>query len=268
MITIGGWLEIAERELAQAGISSARLDALMLLEHSTGQSRERLMAHSDEELQGSTLKLSHALLNQRKQRTPLVHLTGSREFYGLELKITPDVLTPRVETEQIVEWAIQYAPPQSQILDVGTGSGAIAIAIAKQRPDLYVTATEVSPPALTVAKDNALTHQATINFTLSDLLNDVSGRFSTIVANLPYLQTTAELMPEVTKEPAIALFGGTDGLELYRRFFTQLTEHLEFPGYVFTECDPWQQADLIGLAKDAGLSIIEQGYFIAGFQLQ
>lgn len=282
MITIGGWIKIAETELTQAGISSARLDALILLERATNQSREQLLAHADEELHGQAINTYRGLLDQRKERIPLVHLTRNREFYGLDLEITPDVLTPRAETEQMVEWAIKYAPIDSRLIDIGTGSGAIAIAIAKHRPDLQVWATEVTTEALAVAKRNADKHNLNINFIQSDLFDafteEIEPRtsgalrpemvFETVVTNLPYLQNDAELMPEVLHEPAIALFGGDDGLDLYRRFLTQLPAHLTSSGYLFTECDPWQQEKLIEASKRAKLAIIEQGYFIMGFVKQ
>ncbi len=268
MITIAEWLKVAEQELAEVGIGSAHLDALILMEVATGHSRENLLAHAQDELRGQAVTIYRSLVDQRKQRIPLVHLTHSREFYGLSFAITPDVLTPRAETEQMVDWAIAYAPKNSRLIDIGTGSGAIALAIARHRPDLDITATEISAKALRLAKSNANKLKLNTKFIQSDLFDNVSGAFSTVVTNLPYLKNDADLMPEVQREPKIALFGGNDGLELYRRFFGQMGAHLKPQGYVFTECDPWQQPELSREAAQYGLKIIEQGYFITGFQLK
>lgn len=265
MITIGGWLKTAERELMDAGINSARLDAQILLEEATGKPRTYLLAHPDEELPRSSQDTLNTLLGRRKARHPLVHLTGKRDFYGMELDITHDVLTPRVETEKMVDLAIHYAPKNSRLIDIGTGSGALAVAIKKHRPDLEVWASEVSAKALEIAKRNALKHKMDVRFVMSDLWQNIEGQFATVVTNLPYLKNDAELMPEVQKEPAVALFGGQDGLDLYRKFLKQLPDHLEPGGYLFTECDPWQQSELIKEAGHVNIKPIEQDYFILGF---
>ncbi len=255
-------------ELKTAGIPSAKLDAELLLSYVLQARREHILTHPDQELTSNQAQDYNDLINQRADRTPLVHLTGTREFYSLALIITPDVLTPRAETEQMVDWAIQYAPTDSKLIDIGTGSGAIAIAIAKNRPDLTVWGTEIEPKALKIAQANSDKHKLNIKLVQSDLFEAIKGRFSTVVTNLPYLQNEADLMPEVKKEPKIALFGGPDGLDLYRRFLAQLSEHLPSHGYVLTECDPWQQTALIIEAGKVGLKPIEQGYFIMGFQLK
>jgi release factor glutamine methyltransferase len=246
-----GWLETSE-------VSSARLDAELLLAHILKRDRSWLLAHEDVELSPEERQMYAIIIQRRTKRVPLVHLTGKREFYGLELTINPDVLTPRVETEQMVEWAIKYAPMNSRLIDIGTGSGALAIAIAKHRPDLIVTATEISKPALKVAKKNATEHKVTIDFIESDLWQAIDGTFETIVTNLPYLRDDAEseLMEEVKYEPGVALYGGSDGLELYRRMLSDLPKYLAKDGLLFTECDPWQHK-----------SLIKEGYFILGFKL-
>ena len=254
--------------LTKAHIDSPRLDAELIVAYVVGRDRAWLLAHDDYELAPEQTDQINALIARREAREPLVHLTGNREFYGLDLEITPDVLTPRVETEQMVEWAIKYAPKRSTLIDIGTGSGAIAIAIAKHRPDLKITATEVSIKALKVARANAKRHDVDIEFIESDLWDSVPDQYTTIVTNLPYLRddARADLMEEVKHEPDVALFGGDDGLDLYRRFLTGLADHLTPGGYLFTECDPWQHEALIAEAAKVGLTPIEQGYFILGFK--
>lgn len=265
--TIETWLRQATTQLAKAGIGSAHLDAELLLAHALHRDRSWLKSHEHDVLDDTIRTAATTLLARRCDREPLVHLTGTREFYGLNFAITPDVLTPRVETEQMVDWAINYTPADSRLIDIGTGSGAIAIAIAKHRPDLHVTATDISDRELAVARANAQTHGVTINFVKSDLWANVSGRFDTIVTNLPYLRDDADLMPEVRREPAVALFGGPDGLDLYRRFLAGLPNHLASGGHLFTECDPWQHEALIAEAATHNLKPVEQGYFILGFRL-
>ncbi|MBW4061823.1 peptide chain release factor N(5)-glutamine methyltransferase [Candidatus Saccharibacteria bacterium] len=267
-MTIENLIKTTTSTLNKAGIGSARLDAELLLAHVIGRPREWLTAHDDEPITDDQTSAYAALVQRRVNREPLVHLVGSREFYGFDFTITPDVLTPRVETEQMVEWAIKYAPPTSSLIDIGTGSGAIAIAIKLNRSDLAVTATEVSLAALEVAKTNARRHDVELTFIESDLWDSVEPSFDTIVTNLPYLRDDADLMPEVRREPAVALFGGTDGLDLYRRFLVGLKDHLNPNGYLFTECDPWQHEGLIAEAAKYGLAPVEQGYFILGFKLQ
>jgi release factor glutamine methyltransferase len=267
MTTVREALDAAIAFLESEKITGARLDAELLLAHTLHKDRAWLLAHDDFELAEHHVADFESFISRRSEHIPVVHLTGTREFYGLDIDITPDVLTPRVETEQMVEWAIKYAPLNSRLIDIGTGSGAIAIAIAAHRPDLHITGTEITDEALSVAARNNKKHHAKLDLIKSDLWEAVAGRYDTIVTNLPYLRADADLMPEVRKEPAVALFGGEDGLDLYRRFLADLPKHLTPGGYLFTECDPWQHEDLIKQASAVGLQPIEQGYFILGFQL-
>lgn len=269
-MTIRHALNKAVTRLEQAKISGAHLDSELIMAYVFGRDRAWILAHDDTELDQPQLEQFDALVNRRFNREPLVHLTGTREFYGLNFKITPDVLTPRAETEQMVEWTIKYAPKNSALIDIGTGSGALAIAIAKHRPDLAITATDLSERELAVARRNAQTHRMSIEFIASDLFAApvlANRTFATVVTNLPYLADDADLMPEVKREPAIALFGGPDGLGLYRRFLAQLPAHLAPDGFLFTESDPWQHETLITAAESAHLRPIEQGYFILCFQM-
>ena len=267
-MTITTALKQAEATLNTAAIPGARLDSQLLLGYVLEQDRTWLVAHNDESITTDQLTSFSQLIEKRAQHIPVVHLTNRREFYGLDLYIDDQVLTPRVETETMAEWAIELAPRDSKLVDVGTGSGALALAIAEHRPDLDVTATEISLEALAVAERNAKRLSLNIKCIQSNLFTGVNERFATVVTNLPYLKTDADLMPEVQREPAVALFGGSgDGLELYRKFLQQLPAHLEPGGYLFTECDPWQQAALIAEAEAAGLTVIKESYFILGFQL-
>lgn len=265
-MTIDEARKLGETKLFKAKIESRRLDTYLLLEKVTGKPRSWLMAHPEEKLADKSADEFLDLINKRAQRVPIVHLTNSREFYGLDLYINENVLTPRIETEKMVEWAIELAPKNSRMIDVGTGSGAIAIAVAKHRPDLEIVATDVTDEALDVARKNAQKHAIEIQIIKSDLFENVTGKFETVATNLPYLQNDADLMPEVKKEPAVALYGGDDGLDIYRRFLKDLPDHLKKGSHLFTECDPWQQADLISEANAAGLKLTKENYFILGFR--
>ncbi len=260
-------LQAARRELLAAKVNSVHLDSELLLCHVLGRDRVWLLAHDTTKLNDSQLKEFQRLIRDRATHTPVVHLTNKREFYGIELYINEHVLTPRVETEQMVELAIKHAPANSCLIDIGTGSGAIAIAIAQHRPDLRVWATEVSPEALAVAKKNISLRQISITLREADLFDGIKEKFDVVVCNLPYLADKADLMPEVQKEPGVALFGGPDGLDIYRRFLKELPLHLNPGGLLFTECDPWQQEALATEATGIGLNLIKEGYFILGFKL-
>jgi release factor glutamine methyltransferase len=252
--------------LEHAGIGSAKLDAELLLAHVTGHDRAWLLAHDTDDISDSSITALNSLITQRSQRIPLVHLTHTREFYGLDFEISPDVLTPRVETEAMVDYAIKYAPKRSRLIDIGTGSGALAIAIATRRPDLKITATDVTSESLSVAHRNAIQHEVDVTFIQSDLWQHVPGMYDTVVTNLPYLQSDADLMPEVKREPAVALFGGPDGLDIYRKLLASINDHLTPGGFLMTECDPWQHEALTELCHQQNLNTLEDSYFIQVFQ--
>ncbi len=267
-MTIKEAQELGEKVLRRAKIESKHIDTSLLIEKIIDKPRSWAFAHPEYELTKEQSEKFMELINKRRQRVPLVHLTNKREFYGLDFYIDKRVLTPRIETEKMVEWAIKYAPKSSKLIDIGTGSGALAISIKKYRPDIEIWATDVSGGALEVAKQNAKQHSVDIHFVESDLWANIGQeRFTTVVTNLPYLEDEADLMPEVKQEPAVALFGGKDGLDIYREFIEGLPNHLEESGFLFTECDPWQHDNLTKLASSKGLKPIEQDYFILGFCL-
>ncbi len=265
-MTIANALEKAQKSLTLAKVNSVRIDSELLLAHVLKVDRAYLLAHQDDPLSPAQQAQYLDLIKRRAEHAPVVHLTNTREFYGLELFINEDVLTPRVETEKMVELALRYAPQNSRVIDVGTGSGAIAAALCLNRPDLDITATEIDQKALKVALSNFSNLHADVKLVQSDLFDSIAESFDVVVCNLPYLADNADLMPEVQREPGVALFGGPDGLDIYRHFLRQLPDHLAANGFLFTECDPWQQASLIEEAKSCGLKLIEEDYFILGFQ--
>lgn len=266
-MTAGEWAAAAEKRLTDGGIWGARLDSQLILAHVLQKPKEWLLAHPEHELSSQSAKLLSSLLTRRLQHEPVVHLTGRKEFYGLEFEITPDVLTPRAESEDMITWAIKLLPKGGRVIDMGTGSGALAIALGIHRPDLELIGTDISAPALAVAHRNAKRHKVNIKLVQSDIWSACTGRFDGILTNLPYLTDGAELTEEVKKEPGVALFGGPDGLDLYRRMLAGVPDYLNPGGFLFTECDPWQQADLAAEAAQYDLHPVEEAYFVMGFRL-
>lgn len=271
-MTIEQALNGAKTKLEQADIPSARLDTELLLAFVLSKSREWLIAHSTDKLSFIQAKNFNESVARRVDHEPVCYITNKLEFYGIDFYVDNRVLAPRVETELVAEQAIKNAPKKSKLIDIGTGSGAIAIAIAKHRPDLDITATEVSHKALEVAKLNAkniLGKDNRIKFIEADIWDGVTGKFETVVTNLPYVSEDYKprMKPEVAKEPAVALFGGKgDGLDLYRRFYKDLPKYIEPCALIYHESDPWQHDELQKLADKVGLKPILEDYLILGFR--
>jgi release factor glutamine methyltransferase len=228
--------------------ADAARDATLLLLHTLGISRAQLLANPTRPLTSTQQSSYEALIQRRLTHEPIQYITGEQEFYGLALRVTPAVLIPRPETEHLVEAVLSCHPaaqrrdlllPSTQplrILDIGTGSGAIAIALATHLPHAHITATDISPAALSLARANAARHNLIprIRFLEADLLSALSPTetFDAIVSNPPYVPTAdrATLHPQVRDhEPSTALFAGPDGLDIYRRLIPQahaaLTPH-------------------------------------------
>lgn len=193
-----------------------------------------------------------AMLHRRVMREPVQHIIGTAPFYGLELAVSSAVLIPRPETERLVELVLANLPRgRVTVLDIGTGSGAVALAIKAERPEAEVWATDVEPDALAVAQANAKSLGLAVEFRLSDLLADaevatVAVRCSALVANLPYLPDadSADLRPEVRHDPPGALFGGVDGLGVAERLRKQAGELLPAGALLALELDPRNAGDL------------------------
>ena len=229
-----------------------RLDAETLLLHLLDTNKAWLLAHADEEVAPATAKRYNDRIERRFHGEPIQYIAGVCEFYGLPFRVTTDVLIPRPETEHLVEKAIALAATWNHphIVDVGTGSGAIAIALAHALPKAQITAVDLSPAALDVARDNAeRNHVSTrIRFLPSDLLMGFENhRFDLIVSNPPYvpLGERAALAVEVREhEPAMALFAGEDGLEIYRRLIPAASRVLSSGGSLVVEIG-YGQAEVV-----------------------
>ena len=258
--------DMADR-LSAAGVDAPRLDAELLLAFAANVTREGLYTKSiavDEILR----KRGKTLVDLRASRMPLAYITGRREFYSLEFEVSPEVLIPRPETETLVSAALEAltAHPAANVIDLGTGSGAIALAIAVNAPHARVTATDISGQALEIAKRNALRLgiDARVDFRRADCwgILDAGGaleRYDLIVANPPYIREDEinSLAPEVRDfEPRIALAGGVDGLDFYRRIAAGAAEHLAAEAVAIVEVGAWQADDVAAIFRAAGFSDI------------
>ena len=248
-----------------------RLDTRILLMHGLGLTRTQLITQSGVVLSGEQLIILQALFSRRIQGEPIAYIVEEREFFGLNFHVTPDVLIPRPDTELLVELALQYAPEQSSLLDLGTGSGAIAIAIAYQRPDLAVSALDISAAALAVAQDNAGRHLPTKRLELlqSDWYQAVAGRqFHTIVSNPPYIVKDDSHLSQgdLRFEPLNALTDHADGLSAYRRLIDDAHLYLETQGWILLEHGYDQAKAVQRLLHEAGFEQIQSWRDLAGIE--
>ena len=262
-MNIQQWLNHATKLLAQADIGTARLDCLILLEKALDRDRGWILAHQEQLLASEREQEFTKLLARRAKREPVAYISGICEFYGLQLEVTPEVLIPRVETEALVSYVLHNAGTGAQIIDLGTGSGAIALALRSKRPDLKLVASDESLKALAVAQRNAKKYSFhDIEFMQSNLMDDINARFDFIVANLPYLSDKEHYGPELAYEPVKALFSGPQGLDHYRRLFPQVMSHIHKGGSIVIEAEPKQAGPLDKLARENGLSSVEHANFL------
>ena len=259
----------AAATLAEAGSPSPRLDAELLLAHVLGVERLALHAAPDRLPGPAERDAFDRLVERRRRREPVAHLVGERAFRRLRLRVTPDALVPRPETETLVEWALEVAPPAASVLDWGTGSGAIALALADERPDLRITAIDRSPAALALAAANAAATGAggSVAWVPSDGFAALAGRrFDLVAANPPYLSDAdlAAAPPELAHEPREALVAGPGGLEALARIAREAPAHLTAGGWLIAEVGAGQADPVQGLWRAAGLVEVSARTDLAG----
>ena len=243
---------------AKGGVDAPRLTAEILLAHALSCDRVRLYLDFDKPLGAPELAAFRELVRRRAAGEPTAWLTGRREFLGHAFRVDPRVLVPRPETELVVEAAIALLPPKGTLLDLCTGSGCIAISTALARPDARVVATEISPEALAVARENAAALGATVEFLEGDLYAPLplDLRFDLIVSNPPYVPSgeIEGLSREVRREPRIALDGGADGLDVIRRIVSCAPSRLRPDGLLVIELHETHAAPLPALCLAAGFA--------------
>jgi release factor glutamine methyltransferase len=265
-LTLADWLAQAESCLQDGPHPQrARQDAEFLLCHLLGQNRAWLLAHRDAGLDPAQLEIYERMSTRRLAGEPMQHITGEAEFYGLPFFVNRDVLIPRPETEHLVEKALELAAPlpAPRIADVGTGSGAIAVALAHHLPAASIAAVDISVAALDVARKNASRSRvgSRIRFRNGDLLAPFPGeRFELIVSNPPYVPESDRdsLAVEVRDyEPARALFAGEDGLAMFRRLIPQASRALVPGGFIVLEIGFGQRPGVHALLADSGFTGID-----------
>ena len=245
--------------LRDAGVEEAHLEADVLVRHVLGLERVDLLARPETPLAPAQSAALEDLLARRSRREPLAYVLGSREFHGLDFRVTPAVMVPRPETETLVEEALAWAGGRSNpitVADVGTGSGCIVVSMAVRLPDVRFLATDVAPVALAVAEENARYHGVAerVRLLSGHLLQPLPGPVDLIVANLPYIPSGRldTLQPEVRDyEPREALDGGPDGTDLLRPLLHEAGAYLQPGGALMLEIDDEQGSTLAGEARSA-----------------
>jgi release factor glutamine methyltransferase len=259
----------ARQKLVDAGLRAedATIDADVLARHVLGWDVARLLARKREPPPPGFAEPFEAAIARRSQREPVAFITGRREFWGLDFAVNPATLVPRPESERIVEEALRFLPPgqSAAVIDVGTGSGCLAISIAHERPDVRVVATDLSHAALLVARTNAAAHKVgdRVAFVQTDLTSGLLARADVIVANPPYVpdQPPQALPSDVVRyEPAMALFGGTDGLTILRRLLSEAPAQLAPGGTLIVEFGYGQEDEVRQAAADAGWTVMDMLY--------
>lgn len=255
--TIGKVLGWTRGYFADKQIDNPRFDAELLVAYALGITRLQLYTEHDKPLDAPELATIRGLVQRRGRHEPAAYITGERGFWSLDLKVDGRVLIPRPETEQLVERALAFlkGKPQARVVDVGTGSGCIALALASERPDLRITAVDASPDALNVAQANRAALKLDIELAQSDLLSAVDGPLDLVVSNPPYIASAVvdTLMPDVREfEPRMALDGGPDGFVLIRRLIDQAAARLTPGGMLMFEIGHDQGPGALDLLRTHG----------------
>jgi release factor glutamine methyltransferase len=264
-LTIAEAINTAATKLTAAGITSARLDAELFLSHMLKKNRAWLITHIHDVLDEDLGRTFETAVRRRARREPLQYIIGTQEFRGLEFIVTPDVLIPRPETELVVESALKIISKPGRtvtIIDLCTGSGCMAVCLAKELPSSRIFATDMSKKALSVARDNARRHHVSgqIRFFKGDLFGaleelDIHGQVDIIVSNPPYVRSgdLPTLQPEVRDyEPEMALIAGPEGTELHRRIINAAPDYIKQYGALIMEMGMGQAAALRRMVKTNG----------------
>jgi release factor glutamine methyltransferase len=272
MVTIATTLADAARRLGGGGIANPRGEARILLSHVLGLGAEKIIGHPDFEIDGdSAIKFEHAL-SRRVRREPMSHVLGKREFWSLDFQVTPDTLDPRPDSETLVEAVLEFTIDRKRclrVLDLGTGTGCLLLAILSELPNATGVGVDISPAALEIAKVNsaALGLDGRAEFRLAQWDAGLDGDFDIVVSNPPYIPTgELELLePEVARfEPRLALDGGGDGLSEYRALAPVIARRVRGPGIAVIELGAGQSGPVVEIMTSAGLHISGQRHDLGG----
>lgn len=250
---LDSFIKQATEKLRAADIGSARLDTLILLEDTLHKDRSWLLAHPETKLtQIQKSKLAKQIA-RRAHHEPLAYIRGFSEFYGRRFKVNKRVLEPRPESETMIELLKKLKlPKDAKIADIGTGSGALGITAALELHNHNVDLYDIDASAVAVAKHNCALHELHLRTTKRDLLRNSHKAYDVVLANLPYVPSGWKINKAAAMEPRLAIFGGPDGLDIYRRFFEQLSHFSWRPKYIFIESLPPQHPKLTRLASETG----------------
>jgi len=264
-------MTLAESLRRAQGMGLERIDAQLLHLFALGRplhDRAWLIAHDSDELDGPVLDRLEALLQRRIAGEPLAYITGHKEFFGLPLEIDVRVLDPRPDTETLVEWALELMPQNApcDLIDLGTGSGAIALALKHQRPLACVSAVDASADALALAQTNAERLQLPVHFIASHWLQDVQGLFDLIVSNPPYIRADDPHLAALRHEPLQALASGPEGLDDIRTIIDQAPDRLKPGGWLLLEHGYDQAEQVRELLKQSGWINVQSRRDLAGIE--
>ena len=251
--------------LAGSGIDLS--EARLLLGASSGLSRVALAAHPDALLSEAAIEKFQAAAARRRAGEPVAYLLGERELYGIALSVAPEVLIPRPETELLVDFALEHLPRDGNLLDLGTGSGAIALAVKHHRPEARVTAVEQSAQALAIASANASRHRIDVEFLHGNWFGPLAQRrFDVVVSNPPYVASGDPHLAQgdLRFEPQAALVGGADGLDAIRAIVALAPRHLLAGGWLAVEHGQGQEGEVRNLLEKAGLELVSSRPDLAG----
>lgn len=273
--TLGRIVDMGAARLADAGIETARLDARVLAAHALGRDPSFILTHPETVPSGPELEFIERLFARRERREPVSRILGMREFWSMPFKVTEATLTPRPETETLVEHAVRRISESGRgksplrILDLGTGTGCLLLAVLSELTQATGLGIDISADAVAVASENArslgLVDRA--RFQTGDWATDISGSFDVILSNPPYIATTDEpsLPPEVRDfDPSAALFAGVNGLDAYTAIAPQAACLLAPDGFVIVELGQGQEADVAEIFAAAGLAVLESPRDLAG----
>lgn len=270
---IDSWLTQATAQLAELRITSARLDAELILAHTLRKPRTYLHAHNDEHISEQQKEIADSRLQLRLDRIPIAYIIGHKEFYGRNFSVTPATLIPRPESEDIIAilrdilpQTVSLLPSSKRLVDVGTGTGCLGITAKLEFPELNVTLVDISTHALKIAEKNAQQLEADITLLRSDLLQNYPFEPAIIVANLPYVDSDWDVSPEITYEPEIALFASDNGLGLIKKLIVEASAKLTKQGVLLLEADARQHMDIIQYAKKKHFRHIETRGLIMWFE--